>query len=685
MTRLVFIGSLFFLMLPAVRAAETAPLVRAIPAGEQAAFQDRSAPSTYQYDNAPANNSIGPVGGENLVIHRYDAVGGADLISSISVAWNFVPNGTPARVFVWQDNGSGNPVNATLLWQQSITVQSTSSGALNEYVLSNPVAVTGSFFVGASVVTPVATYPFPVQVGPTPPYVNGRTFYGGTSTPPIDPKNLGAVAPLPVRDLGAGYLTPSYVLLRARGSGSAFSYQGRLNNAGAPYSGTADMRFTIYDSETGGNPVTPTATQSNIAVIGGIFSVQIPVDASTFVSVPDRYLDVAVATPSGSGTFVPILPRTRIGQVPAAMVATQSQYSLFSAGAPWEGIAGIPDNVASAFSPWVPATGGIRYGDGNAGIGVSSPLFRLHVASASDNVAAQLESASTIGTWLNLRNASAGGTYWHLISTGSTNPEGVGKLLIGSGSTAGGNTTTMILQSNGRVGIGVNNPEQALAVNGSVQIQTGAGASNSLVFGTVGNTLSTAENTDLVALTRVNVTTGASNSTDLRLIIGDDNSSGPSADFFTIGTIPGGVWNPTFGFRSDGLASKPGGGSWAAISDPRTKHDVSPLRGTLDRLLTLRGYQYFYNEAEIKNGRALPGMQIGLMADEVERVFPDWVTRDRDGMRMVTERSTTALMVEALRDLRAEKDAQIESLRVENAALKARLERLEQLMERRER
>ena len=42
-------------------------------------------------------------------------------------------------------------------------------------------------------------------------------------------------------------------------------------------------------------------------------------------------------------------------------------------------------------------------------------------------------------------------------------------------------------------------------------------------------------------------------------------------------------------------------------------------------------------------------------------------------MKQVTERSTTALMVEALRDLRTEKDAEI-------ATLKARLEKLESLI-----
>jgi len=136
-----------------------------------------------------------------------------------------------------------------------------------------------------------------------------------------------------------------------------------------------------------------------------------------------------------------------------------------------------------------------------------------------------------------------------------------------------------------------------------------------------------------------------------------------------------------------GTASKTGGGSWATFCDERLKHDIKPMSGTLDRLLQLRGYTYEYNADAVENRLALPGTQIGLMAQEVERVFPDWVGKDSQGYRYVTERATTALMVEALRDLRAEKDAQIETLKKEaaareaqNAELKARLDAIEAML-----
>jgi hypothetical protein len=134
-----------------------------------------------------------------------------------------------------------------------------------------------------------------------------------------------------------------------------------------------------------------------------------------------------------------------------------------------------------------------------------------------------------------------------------------------------------------------------------------------------------------------------------------------------------------------GGAAKNGGGSWSSISDARLKHDIVPLQGTLDRLLTLRGYSFEFNDNEVKSGRALPGRQMGLIAQEVEQVFPDWIDYTKDGYRMVTERATTALMVESLRDLRREKDEglaaqqlQIDGLRQANAELRKRLEALEE-------
>ncbi|MGH7244852.1 MAG: tail fiber domain-containing protein [Phycisphaerales bacterium] len=160
---------------------------------------------------------------------------------------------------------------------------------------------------------------------------------------------------------------------------------------------------------------------------------------------------------------------------------------------------------------------------------------------------------------------------------------------------------------------------------------------------------------------------------------GECQIQGISRAGFEYGTL---VLNP-----EGGTVAKPGGGTFANYCDRTLKQDIVPMHGTLDRLLSLRGYSFRYTDAAVEKKHMLTGTQLGVMAQDVQQVFPDWVSTDNEGKLMVTERATTALMVEALRDLRTEKDAQIEAqrkeidtLRATNAALETRLERLEKAM-----
>lgn len=132
----------------------------------------------------------------------------------------------------------------------------------------------------------------------------------------------------------------------------------------------------------------------------------------------------------------------------------------------------------------------------------------------------------------------------------------------------------------------------------------------------------------------------------------------------------------------NGDAAKPGGGAWSTFSDRRLKRNIKPMRNVLPQLLSLHGYQFEYTPDAIDAARGLAGTQIGLIADEVEAVFPGWVSQDTDGFRYVTERGVTSLMIEALREFRTEKDHQISSLRQQNADMKRELSDLEDRLKR---
>ena len=128
-----------------------------------------------------------------------------------------------------------------------------------------------------------------------------------------------------------------------------------------------------------------------------------------------------------------------------------------------------------------------------------------------------------------------------------------------------------------------------------------------------------------------------------------------------------------------GTATKPGGGAWSAPSDIRLKRDVQPLDHVLDKLLQLRGVTFEYANPDSDLHPA--GRHTGFIAQEVQQVFPDWIGQTPDGYLTVGAKGFEALTVEALRELRAEKDAEIDSLHAQLDELGARLDRLENARE----
>ncbi len=126
----------------------------------------------------------------------------------------------------------------------------------------------------------------------------------------------------------------------------------------------------------------------------------------------------------------------------------------------------------------------------------------------------------------------------------------------------------------------------------------------------------------------------------------------------------------------NGNAFKPGGGFWSNLSDARLKKNIKDLAdGTLEKVLSLRGVNYEYKDPKSIN--ELAGERTGFIAQEVEKVFPDWVEQHDSGYKMLTIRGFEAIVVEAIRELRDEKDKQIVELEAENEDLRDRLDALE--------
>src|SRR5262249_36733992 len=112
-------------------------------------------------------------------------------------------------------------------------------------------------------------------------------------------------------------------------------------------------------------------------------------------------------------------------------------------------------------------------------------------------------------------------------------------------------------------------------------------------------------------------------------------------------------------------------------SDARFKTNVRPLRDGLETVAQLRPVHFDWRREEFPERNFAPGEQIGFIAQDVARVLPEVVQQDTEGYKAVDYARLTPVLVQALHELRAEKDAQIAALRAEVAELRALMKQRE--------
>jgi len=121
-------------------------------------------------------------------------------------------------------------------------------------------------------------------------------------------------------------------------------------------------------------------------------------------------------------------------------------------------------------------------------------------------------------------------------------------------------------------------------------------------------------------------------------------------------------------------------GSAVHTSDRRLKQNIQPIQNALDKVDQINGIYYeMIDRPEVT--------EVGVIAQEIEAVLPEVVVENPEGYKSVDYSKLTALLIEAVKELKAEnqeKDAKIEMLReekeVEMQALRTELiQRLEVL------
>jgi hypothetical protein len=206
--------------------------------------------------------------------------------------------------------------------------------------------------------------------------------------------------------------------------------------------------------------------------------------------------------------------------------------------------------------------------------------------------------------------------------------------IIGNGAGNNSRSNAMTVLKNGKIGIGTTNPSIGL-----VEVSSTGLAPQLLLFQAAGNDYS-------------------------RLSFRNANSNGLNRYWDVAGYTDPGVaandrlnfWNNTVGnvlsLAGNGNATLMG--TLTQNSDMRLKKNIHPLQNTLPLISRLQGYSYNWLDMN-----ADPSEQLGFLAQDVQKVYPQLVREDEKGTLSINYIGVVPVLLEAIK----EQQQQIEELR----------------------
>lgn len=281
-------------------------------------------------------------------------------------------------------------------------------------------------------------------------------------------------------------------------------------------------------------------------------------------------------------------------------------------------------------------------------------------------------------------------------------------LAVGTGGQGSYNGTLIV----GNVGIGTASPTALLAVAGNASIGNGTVGSPSLTiqdqFPYYNINLTTRQGSAPAGDNPVIFTTNGAGSGIYGnygdLVLASRTGGSNNIDFLTgagrtlamtingSGNVGIGTTSPTALLSVNGAANNTTG-VWGTFSDRRLKDIAGNYDRGLDAIVRLQPVSFRYKK---DNPLHLPSgdEHVGLVAQDLQTVFPEAVSRNKSGYLEVNLSSVQFAMINAIRELKAENDkqnaanasltkrldaqaAELSALRAADTRLEARLERLE--------
>ncbi|MFM9911853.1 MAG: tail fiber domain-containing protein [Chitinophagaceae bacterium] len=94
-------------------------------------------------------------------------------------------------------------------------------------------------------------------------------------------------------------------------------------------------------------------------------------------------------------------------------------------------------------------------------------------------------------------------------------------------------------------------------------------------------------------------------------------------------------------------------GSLSQNSDTRLKKLISQLKNSLQKIIAIGGYQYYWKENSFRDKK----LQAGILAQEVEQQMPELVSEDEEGLKSVNYSGMIPYLIEAVKELKKENDS----------------------------
>jgi len=297
--------------------------------------------------------------------------------------------------------------------------------------------------------------------------------------------------------------------------------------------------------------------------------------------------------------------------------------------------------------------------NGTVGVGTASPAGQLAntntnvLASDGNGISAQgigwvnTSALGYAGVFYNANNASGGdGLAVKVLSANAVAFD------VSQGGASAQGTPLLRVNGNGQVGIGTSSIGHPLVVQAD-------GGNRLLGF-------NDASGSDKYNFSRQVATTGTG-AVPGGLNLSESNVTGGRLFVQDGGNIGMGTTNPQYKLDVSGQVRAT---NFAVSSDQRLKQHIRPLTSALAAVLALRGVRYEWNALGVQRGGTAGAGQVGMLAQELEKVYPELVSTSPDGYKAVNYAQLTPVLLEALK----EQQQQIETLKHQNAAAHTELQ-----------